>query len=94
MDNENSFEIKMEVAIPVLRVVTKSFSTLKIMRQWQKRHDLDSMLWCLGYKEYMCNNGQWERFTVYGKKIVALSELREKVKELESEDFNSSKLTK
>jgi ubiquinone/menaquinone biosynthesis C-methylase UbiE len=87
------FKLEIEVITPILRVVTKSFTSLKVMRQWQKRNDLDNALWCLEYKEYIFKNDQWEPFVVFGKQIVTLSELHKTMKKLtKSEDFNSSKI--
>jgi hypothetical protein len=82
MEKEYIFKLEIEVITPILRTVTKPFASLKVMRQWLKRNDLKSALWCLGYKKYIMKNGQWEPFVVFGKKIVTLSELCNAVKEL------------
>jgi hypothetical protein len=82
MEKEYMFKLEIEVITPILRTVTKPFVSLKVMRQWLKRNDLNHALCCLGYKEYIMKNGQWEPFVVVGKKIVTLSELCNAVKEL------------
>jgi hypothetical protein len=76
------FRLEIEITTPILRIVTKSFKSLKIMRQWQKRNDLDNALWCLEYKEYIFKNNQWEPFVVFGKQIVTLSKLYETIEKL------------
>jgi hypothetical protein len=87
------FKLEIEVIAPILRTVTKKFNSLKVMRQWQKRNDLRGCLWCLGYKEFILKNEQWEPFTVFGKQIVTLPELYKTIEKLiKSEDLNSSNL--
>jgi hypothetical protein len=76
------FKLEIEITTPILRTITKRFVTLKSMRQWQKRTNLDHALWCLCYREYVFVNEDWERFTVIGKRIVTLSELERIVEKL------------
>lgn len=86
------FRLEIEITTPILRIVTKSFKSLKIMRQWQKRNDLDNVLWCLEYKEHIFKNGQWEPFVVFGKQIVTLSELHKTIEKLKTKEVNNKKI--
>jgi hypothetical protein len=45
--------LEMEITYPIHRIVFKSFHSLKVMRQWIKRNDLENNIGCLGYKEYI-----------------------------------------
>ena len=65
-------------------MVKKYFTTLKVMRQWQKRNELDRNIFCFGYKELTKNKeGNWEYFTVTGKKILTISHLKKIIRDLE-----------
>lgn len=83
--------MEIDTPIPIPRTVTRGFTSLKHLRQWQKRNDLDNSLWCFAHREYMLNdNGEWERITVISNQIVCLSELEKLLKELKYEGFKSS----
>lgn len=41
---EKMFRLDIELCYPVLRVVRKKFSSLKMMRQWEKRNAIESGL--------------------------------------------------
>ena len=87
----DKFKLEIDTILPIPRTVTYRFSNLKIMRQWQKRKGIPNVYWCISYREYLLNNNnEWERFIVFGKSIVRLSELEEAVKRLKDEGFNSS----
>jgi hypothetical protein len=83
MEKNDKFKLDIEIIYPCLRVVSKYFASLKVMRQWQKRNDLDHSIVCFGYKEFIFINEQLERFTIIGKRIVTLSELYALVHKLE-----------
>jgi hypothetical protein len=74
------YKLEIDVIAPVSRTVTKPFWALKVLRQWQKRSDIDNNIYILGYREYMLNpvTHLWERFTVFGTTIVLFSELERK----------------
>jgi hypothetical protein len=80
---ERIFKLEIEAVSPVYRIVTRRFNSLKTMRQWLERNDLDNSLACLGYKEYILNGENWERFTIIGKRLVPFSELVKIVNELQ-----------
>lgn len=83
--------MEIDTTIPIPRTLTRGFTSLKHLRQWQKRNDLDNSLWCFAHREYMLNdNGEWERFTVISNQIVRLSELEKLLKELKDVGFKSS----
>lgn len=91
METKYKFKMEIDTTIPIPRTVTRGFTSLKHLRQWQKRNDLDNSLWCFAHREYMLNdNGEWERFTVISNQIVRLSELEKLLKELKDEGFKSS----
>lgn len=75
--DEYPYKLEIDVITPVSRIVTKPFKTLKVLRQWQQRADIDNNIYILGYREYKLNpvTHQWERFTVFGTTIVLFSEL-------------------
>ena len=76
-EEEYSFKLELDVISPIARTVTKPFRSLKVLRQWQQRADIDNNIYILGYREYKLNpvTHQWERFTVFGTTIVLFSEL-------------------
>lgn len=85
------FKLEIDTPIPIPRTVTRPFTSLKTMRQWQYRNEIDKALWCFEYREYMLNDkGEWERFTVISKQIVRLSELEKIVERLKDEGFKTS----
>jgi hypothetical protein len=76
-EDQYSFKLEIDIITPIPRTITKSFRSLKVLRQWQKRTDIDNNIYILGHREYMLNpvTHQWERFTVFGTTIVLFSEL-------------------
>jgi hypothetical protein len=82
---KTKFRLDIEVSDGVNTfVVKKYFTTLKVMRQWQKRNDLDNNFFCFDYKELTKNKaGEWEYFTVIGKKILLISQLKNIIHKLE-----------
>jgi len=54
-DNQYLFKLEIDIITPVSRTVTKPFKTLKVLRQWQQRADIDNNIYILGYREYMLN---------------------------------------
>lgn len=76
-EDQYSFKLELDVISPIPRTVTKPFRSLKVLRQWQQRADIDNNIYILGYREYKLNpvTHQWERFTVFGTTIVLFSEL-------------------
>ena len=68
------FKIEIDVLVPIPRTVTRDFTSLKHLRQWQKRNDSDGSLYCFAHREYLLNEkGEWEQFTVIGKQVVAVT---------------------
>lgn len=41
------FKMEIDVLVPIPRTVTRDFTSLKHLRQWQKRNDIDGSLYCL-----------------------------------------------
>ena len=69
-ETEENIKFKMEinVLVPIPRTVTRDFTSLKHLRQWQKRNDIDGSLYYFAHREYLLNEkGEWEQFTVIGK---------------------------
>lgn len=76
-------EIEHVETYPIL--IIKKFRTLKLMRQWQNRLDIDNNIYILGYKEYIMNDSEeWEPFTIFGTSLVSLSKLKEAILRLEN----------
>ncbi|MFV0468719.1 MAG: hypothetical protein ACK5MK_07320 [Dysgonomonas sp.] len=75
--DQYTYKLEIDVITPVSRTVTKPFKTLKVLRQWQQRADIENNIYIFGYREYMLNpvTHLWERFTVFGTTIVLFSEL-------------------
>jgi hypothetical protein len=84
MNEQSLFKLELDVITPVPRTVTKHLKTLKVLRQWQKRSELDKNFYVLEYREYMFNDslGQWERFAIFGTTLVPLSELKDEANKL------------
>lgn len=40
------FKMEIDVLVPIPRTVTRDFTSLKHLRQWQKRNDIDGSLYC------------------------------------------------
>lgn len=69
------FKMEIDVLVPIPRTVTRDFTSLKHLRQWQKRNDIDGSLYCFAHREYLLNEkGEWEQFTVIGKQVVTIGE--------------------
>ena len=84
MNTEYIFKLRIDVTSPVPRTITRNFKSLKSMRQWQQRKDIDNNIYMLAYREYTINEQtkQWERFTVFGKSLVLFSELEREYQRL------------
>ena len=55
------FKMEIDVLVPIPRTVTRDFTSLKPLRQWQKRNDIDGSLYCFAHREYLLNEkGEWE----------------------------------
>ncbi|MDB9081689.1 MULTISPECIES: hypothetical protein [Bacteroidales] len=39
------FKMEIDVLVPIPRTVTRDFTSLKHLRQWQKRNDIDGSLY-------------------------------------------------
>ena len=75
------FKMEIDVLVPIPRTVTRDFTSLKHLRQWQKRNDIDGSLYCFAHREYLLNEkGEWEQFTVIGKQVVTIGTATEKLK--------------
>lgn len=82
MEND-VFKLEMDVIAPVPGTVNRYFKTLKTLRQWQKRTEIENSIYVFECREYMKNKtGQWERFVIIGTTIVLLSELTKKATRL------------
>ena len=46
------FKMEIDVLVPIPRTVTRDFTSLKHLRQWQKRNDIDGSLYCFAHREY------------------------------------------
>ena len=69
--------------------VTRDFTSLKHLRQWQKRNDIDGSLYCFAHREYLLNEkGEWEQFTVIGKQVVTIGELERLLLAMKQKGFN------
>ena len=49
------FKMEIDVLVPIPRTVTRDFTSLKHLRQWQKRNDIDGSLYCFAHREYLLN---------------------------------------
>ena len=77
------FKMEIDVLVPIPRTVTRDFTSLKHLRQWQKRNDIDGSLYCFAHREYLLNEkGEWEQFTVIGKQVKWLNTYSSSVLEL------------
>lgn len=75
-ESEMKFKLEMDVITPIPRTITRKFSSLRHMRQWKNRNEIDSCLWCVNCRTYTRNEkGEWEQFTIFGKQIVLKSEM-------------------
>ncbi len=83
------FKMEIDVLVPIPRTVTRGFTSLKHLRQWQKRNDIDGSLYCFVHREYLLNEkGEWEQFTVIGKQIVTIGELERLLLAMKQKGFN------
>ncbi len=84
MNTEYIFKLRIDVTSPIPRTITRNFKSLKSLRQWQQRKDIDNNIYMLGYREYTINEQtkKWERFTVFGKSLVLFSELEREYQRL------------
>jgi hypothetical protein len=71
----SKFRLELDVTYPISRIITKDFNSLKVLRQWIKRNNIDNTLEVLEYREYIFNGKSFERFVIFGKTIVLLSDL-------------------
>ena len=45
------FKMEIDVLVPIPRTVTRDFTSLKHLRQWQKRNDIDGSLYCFAQRK-------------------------------------------
>ena len=76
------FKMEIDVLVPIPRTVTRDFTSLMHLRQWQKRNDIDGSLYCFNEK------GEWEQFTVIGKQVVTIGELERLLLAMKQKGFN------
>lgn len=43
-ESEMKFKLEMDVITPIPRTITRKFSSLRHMRQWKNRNEIDSCL--------------------------------------------------
>lgn len=88
MESEYIFKLRIDVTLPIPRTITRNFKSLKSLRQWQQRKDIDNNIYMLAYREYTINEktNQWERFTVFGKSLVLFSDLEKEYKRLNTNE--------
>lgn len=54
-ESEMKFKLEMDVITPIPRTITRKFSSLRHMRQWKNRNEIDSCLWCVNSRTYTRN---------------------------------------
>ena len=87
------FKMEIDVLVPIPRTVTRDFTSLKHLRQWQKRNDIDGSLYCFAHREYLLNEkGEWEQFTVIGKQVVTIGELERLLLAMKQKGFNQYRI--
>ena len=85
---EENIKFKMEIYFPQF-CPSCDFTSLKHLRQWQKRNDIDGSLYCFAHREYLLNEkGEWEQFTVIGKQVVTIGELERLLLAMKQKGFN------
>lgn len=88
-DIEMKFKLEMDVITPIPRTITRKFSSLRHMRQWKNRNEIDSCLWCVNSRTYTRNEkGEWEQFTIFGKQIVLQSEMENALRHMAVKGYN------
>lgn len=88
-ESEMKFKLEMDVITPIPRTITRKFSTLRHMRQWKNRNEIDSCLWCVNSRTYTRNEkGEWEQFTIFGKQIVLKSEMENALRHMVVKGYN------
>ena len=91
-DIEMKFKLEMDVITPIPRTITRKFSSLRHMRQWKNRNEIDSCLWCVNCRTYTRNEkGEWEQFTIFGKQIVLKSEMENALRHTAVKGYNQLK---
>ena len=89
------FKLELDVTYPIPRTIAKYFKSLKTLRQWKKRNDIDNNILFFEAREYILIGSRYERFHVFFNKIVPLSELISVTTELiKSEESKTSLLQK
>lgn len=82
------FKLELDIVIPLPRTVTYKFKTLKVLRQWQKRHE-DLFFFCINSRMYqLSSSGIWEKFTVIGKNIVTENQLETILSAMKAKSIN------
>lgn len=88
-ESEMKFKLEMDVITPIPRTITRKFSSLRHMRQWKNRNEIDSCLWCVNSRTYTRNEkGEWEQFTIFGKQIVLKSEMENALRHMVVKGYN------
>ena len=91
-DIEMKFKLEMDVITPIPRTITRKFSSLRHMRQWKNRNEIDSCLWSVNSRTYTRNEkGEWEQFTIFGKQIVLKSEMENALRYMAVKGYNQLK---
>lgn len=88
MNTKYIFKLRIDVISPVPRTITRNFKSLKSMRQWQQRKDINNNPYMLAYREYTINqtSNEWERFVVFGKSLVLFSEIKREYERLNTDE--------
>jgi hypothetical protein len=79
---KNLFKLELDVTYPIPRTITKRFNSLKVLRQWTKRNNVDNQMIVFEKREYIFTGKSYERFAILGKTIVPLSDLIKKTTDL------------
>lgn len=88
-DVEMKFKLEMDVITPIPRTITRKFSSLRHMRQWKNRNEIDRCLWCVNSRTYTRNEiGEWEQFAIFGKHIVLKSEMENALRHMAVKGYN------
>ena len=69
------FKLELDVTCPIPRTRTKYFKSLKTLRQWKNRNDVDNNITIFEAREYILVGSRYERFHIFFNKVVPLSEL-------------------
>ena len=47
------FKLELDITYPIPRTITKTFNSLKTLRQWENRNDIDNIITVFEKREYI-----------------------------------------